>query len=63
GFGIDGSHGNERTHLDGIRATAELVALYLQTDLTFRSWDRTPTGDLRDFPSTAVQPADGEQAR
>jgi peptidase M42 family hydrolase len=63
GFGIDGSHGNERTHLDGIRATAELVALYLQTDLTFRSWDRTPTGDLRDFPSTAVQPADGQVAR
>jgi peptidase M42 family hydrolase len=63
GFGIDGSHGNERTHLDGIRSTAELVALYLQTDLTFRSWDRTPTGDLRDFPSTAVQPADGELAR
>ena len=56
GFGIDGSHGNERTHLDGIRATAELVALYLQSELTFGSWDRTPTGDLRDFPSTAVVP-------
>lgn len=63
GFGIDASHGHERTHLDGVRATAELVALYLQTDLTFRSWDRTPTGDLRDFPSTAVQPADGHAPR
>ena len=63
GFGIDGSHGNERTHLDGVRATAELVALYLQTELTFGSWDRTPTGDLRDFPSTAVQPADGQAPR
>jgi peptidase M42 family hydrolase len=63
GFGIDGSHGHERTHLDGIRSTAELVALYLQTDLTFQTWDRTPTGDLRDFPSTAVQPADGRTAR
>lgn len=63
GFGIDGSHGNERTHLDGIRATAELVALYLQTELTFGSWDRTPLGDLRDFPSLAVQPADGQAPR
>ncbi|MBJ7453154.1 MAG: osmoprotectant NAGGN system M42 family peptidase [Blastococcus sp.] len=63
GFGIDASHGHERTHLDGIRSTAELIALYLQTDLTFRAWDRSPTGDLRDFPSTAVQPADGRTAR
>ena len=63
GFGIDASHGHERTHLDGIRSTAELVALYLQTDLTFHTWDRSPTGDLRDFPSTAVQPADGRTAR
>lgn len=63
GFGIDGSHGHERTHLDGIRSTAELIALYLQTDLTFRTWDRSPTGDLSDFPSTAVQPADGRAAR
>ena len=63
GFGIDASHGHERTHLDGIRSTAELVALYLQTDLTFHSWDRSPTGSLQDFPSTAVQPADGQGPR
>ena len=35
GFGIDASHGHERTHLDGIRRTAELIAVYLQTELTF----------------------------
>ncbi|MGI9121161.1 MAG: osmoprotectant NAGGN system M42 family peptidase [Acidimicrobiales bacterium] len=58
GFGIDASHGYERTHLDGIRRVAELVAVYLQTDLTFRRWDTAPAGDLRDFPSTLVQPAD-----
>ena len=63
GFGIDASHGHERTHLDGIRSTAELVALYLQTDLTFHSWDRHPTGSLKDFPSTAVQPADEQGPR
>ena len=63
GFGIDASHGHERTHLDGIRSVAELVALYLQTDLTFDSWDRSATGNLSDFPSTAVQPADGRAPR
>ena len=58
GFGIDASHGHERTHLDGVRRVAELVAVYLQTDLTFRHWDTAPAGHLRDFPSTIVQPAD-----
>ncbi len=58
GMGIDASHGHERTHLDGVRRVAELVAVYLQTDLTFRHWDTAPAGDLKDFPSTIVQPAD-----
>lgn len=49
GFGVDASHGYERTHLDGIRNVAELVAAYLQTPLTF-SWDRTPRGPLEEFP-------------
>jgi peptidase M42 family hydrolase len=56
GFGVDATHGHERTHLDGILATAQLLALYLQTDLTFARWDAAPTGPLRAFPSTAVQP-------
>jgi peptidase M42 family hydrolase len=58
GFGIDASHGWERTHLNGIRHTAELLALYLQTELTFSTWDVTPRGPLSDFPSTSVQPAE-----
>ncbi|HUF31888.1 MAG TPA: osmoprotectant NAGGN system M42 family peptidase [Acidimicrobiales bacterium] len=58
GFGIDASHGWERTHLDGIRRMAELVAVYLQTDLTFEAWDASRTGILEDFPSTSVQPAE-----
>ena len=57
GFGVDATHGFERTHMDSLRQTAELVALYLQTDLTFRAWDAEPTGPLRDFPSSSVQPA------
>jgi peptidase M42 family hydrolase len=58
GFGIDGSHGWERTHLDGIRRMAELIAVYLQTELTFEQWDATPKGPLEEFPSTSVQPAE-----
>jgi len=55
GFGLDSSHGHERTHLDGLLNLAELLALYLQTDLTFADWDSQETGALDDFP-TADQP-------
>lgn len=50
GFGVDASHGHERTHLDGIRNCAELVVAYLQTPLTF-AWDEQPRGELEDFPT------------
>ncbi|MBW3664106.1 MAG: osmoprotectant NAGGN system M42 family peptidase [Actinobacteria bacterium] len=56
GFGVDATHGHERTHLDSIRAVAELVTVYLQTELTFRQWDAEPHGALEDFP-TRDQPA------
>lgn len=49
GCGVDASHGHERTHLDGIRYVAELLAAYLQTPLTF-PWDVQPSGQLEDFP-------------
>lgn len=49
GCGVDASHGHERTHMDGIRHVAELLAAYLQTPLTF-DWDVRPTGHLEDFP-------------
>lgn len=50
GFGVDASHGHERTHLDGIRNCAELVTAYLQTPLTF-AWDEKPRGPLENFPT------------
>jgi peptidase M42 family hydrolase len=50
GFGVDASHGHERTHLDGIRNVAELVAAYLQTPLTFAS-DVMPVVPAHDFPT------------
>ena len=48
GFGVDASHGHERTHLDGIRHVAELITVYLQTPLTF-DFDRKPVGPAEDF--------------
>ncbi len=56
GFGVDATHGHERTHVDSITATAELIALYLQAPLTLGTWDAAPTGPLERFPSSAVQP-------
>ncbi|MCW2605826.1 MAG: osmoprotectant system family peptidase [Frankiales bacterium] len=63
GFGVDSSHGHERTHLDGVEAVAELLALYLQTDLTFPQWDVDERGELAGFPSRSVQPTDFEERR
>jgi peptidase M42 family hydrolase len=60
GFGVESSHGHERTHLDGLRRLAELLTVYVQSPLTFEEWDRTPTGALEDFPSHLVQPAEPE---
>ena len=60
GFGVDATHGHERTHLAGLRNVAQLVALYLQSDLVFPEWDAEPEGELADFPSLAVQPASDE---
>lgn len=50
GFGVDASHGYERTHLSALRNTAELIAAWLQTPLTFQAWDSDRLGDLDDFP-------------
>ncbi len=58
GFGVDATHGHERTHLDGIVATARLVRAWLQSPRTFETWDAEPAGSLEDFPSTSVQPAE-----
>jgi peptidase M42 family hydrolase len=51
GFGTDATHGHERTTLHAIRSVAELISLYLRSELTFAQWDSTRRGDLADFPS------------
>ena len=61
-FGLDSSHGWERTEIASVRAVADLLGLWLQTDLTFARWDATPFGPLREFPS-GQQPAPEEQWR
>jgi peptidase M42 family hydrolase len=58
GPGVDASHGHERTHLDGIRNVAELVAAYLQTPLTF-TFDERPVGPAEEF----FTQEEAEQAR
>ena len=60
GFGLDGSHGWERTHLQSLEATYGLLHAWLQTPLTFAKWDAKPSGNLRDFPSSK-QPAPSER--
>ncbi|WP_156659259.1 MULTISPECIES: osmoprotectant NAGGN system M42 family peptidase [unclassified Mycobacterium] len=60
GFGLDGSHGWERTHLDSLQAAYCLLHTWLQTPLTFAKWDAKPSGQLRDFPSSE-QPAPSER--
>ena len=52
GFGVDGSHGWERTHRDSLAATYDLLHAWLQSPLTFAKWDAKASGDLRDFPSS-----------
>ncbi len=60
GFGVDGSHGWERTHMDSLEAAYKLLHAWLRTPLTFEEWDAKPSGKLRDFPSSE-QPAPTEQ--
>jgi peptidase M42 family hydrolase len=59
-FGVDASHGAERTHVDSLEAVAKLLCAHLLSPLTFARWDREPQGELRDFPS-GRQPAPVER--
>lgn len=48
-FGVDASHGYERTHLHSLRSLAELLALYVQSDPTFLR-DREELAPLEGYP-------------
>jgi peptidase M42 family hydrolase len=49
GFGVDGSHGYERTHLSSLIAVADLIALYIQSAPTFNR-DKDELTSLNGFP-------------
>lgn len=51
-FGVDASHGHERTHLDSLRSLAELLGLYMLSEPTFQR-DAEQLAPLEGFP---VQP-------
>lgn len=48
-FGIDGSHGYERTHMSSLMAVAGLIGLYVQSTPTF-SRDKDELATLNGFP-------------
>ncbi|HED24595.1 MAG TPA: osmoprotectant NAGGN system M42 family peptidase [Firmicutes bacterium] len=50
GFGVDASHGYERTHRDSLQAVSSLLLAYLQTELTCPR-DRVNIGPLNGFPT------------
>jgi putative aminopeptidase FrvX len=49
GFGVDGSHGYERTHFSSLLATGSLIGLYLKSSLIF-SRDKKELSSLQGFP-------------
>lgn len=55
GYGVDASHGHERTHIDSLTGMATLLAAYLQTPLTF-NWDSAEDRSLEDFPDQRAEP-------
>ncbi len=52
-FGVDGSHGYERTHKNALRSLAELLTLYMQSNPTFMRDKDYLASSLEDFPNQA----------
>jgi peptidase M42 family hydrolase len=53
-FGVDASHGWERTHVDGLLSLATLIGLYMQSEPTFER-DKLELGPLAGFPDQTAQ--------
>ncbi len=55
-FGVDGSHGYERTHIDSLVCLTELITLYMQSEPAVPR-DKAELADLEGFPEQhTVQP-------
>lgn len=53
-FGVDSSHGYERTHLSSLEGIAKLLAVYMQNEPVF--WrDRYTLGSDTDFPTQPIE--------
>jgi putative aminopeptidase FrvX len=50
-FGLDASHGYERTHIDSLTAVARLLGLYMQAEPLFKR-DTEAMGPLGDLPAS-----------
>ncbi|MBC2593594.1 osmoprotectant NAGGN system M42 family peptidase [Ruficoccus amylovorans] len=48
-FGVDASHGYERTHLDALTSVTRLIIAYCQTHLVYQK-QRSQLGSLKTFP-------------
>ncbi len=60
-FGVDASHGWERTHLDALTSVARLIAAYVSSDVRITR-DREPLGGPEGFPHQPVKSARGAGA-
>lgn len=54
-FGLDASHGWERTHKDSLTALARLLTLYMQSEPLFRR-DQAALGPIGDLPPAEIEP-------
>jgi len=52
-FGVDSSHGYERTHLDALAAVTRLIIAYSQTHLVYKKQKKSMTS-IKDFPKVRV---------
>jgi putative aminopeptidase FrvX len=57
-FGLDASHGWERTHESSLHALGELLLLYIQSEPTFMRDQEPLTSEIEDFPTQPTETAD-----
>ena len=50
-FGVDASHGYERTHMDALLSTTRLIIEYAKTNLVYHKQTK-PLGTIEEFPET-----------
>jgi peptidase M42 family hydrolase len=59
-FGVDASHGYERTHEDALASVASLLTLYAQSPVEINR-DKEDLGPLTGFTTQPMAPAEGEE--